>query len=102
MKEHGKLAYMKGILRSYPKIRVKPPEKRTRSEQRRVEIVESVLEMVDQMPDARNKRKIIEIVYFNKSYTLQGAALQIPVGERTAQRWNAQVMDAVEKIMDLP
>lgn len=102
MKKGGKSAYIREVLRDYPKICAKLPEKRTRNEQRRVEIVESVLETVDQMPDARSKRKIIEIVYFKKSYTLQGAALQIPVGERTAQRWNAQIMDAVEKIMDLP
>ena len=102
MKKRGKLAYMREILRGYPEIRAKPPEERTRNEQRRVEIVESVLEMVDHMPDAQSKRKIIEMVYFKKSHTLYGGALEIPAGSRTAERWNAQIMSAVEEIMDLP
>lgn len=102
MKKGGKSAYIREVLRDYPKICEKLPEKRSKNEQRRFETVNALLETVDQMPDARSKRKIIEIVYFKKSHTLQGAALQISVGERTAQRWNAQIMDAVEKIMDLP
>ncbi|MFR4979044.1 MAG: hypothetical protein ACLUDG_09005 [Butyricicoccus sp.] len=102
MKEHGKLAYMKGILRSYPKIRVKPPEKRTRSEQRRVEIVESVLDAVSHMPDAQSRRKIIDLVYFQQVHTLRGAALQIPVSERTAARWNGQLMELIEETAALP
>lgn len=102
MKERGKLAYMKGILRSYPEIRAKPPKERTRNEQRRLEIVESVLDAVDHMPDAQSKRKIIEMVYFKKSHTLHGAAMEIPVGSRTVDRWNARIMSAVKEIMDLP
>ena len=93
MKERGKLAYMKGILRSYPEIRAKPPKERTRNEQRRLEIVESVLDAVDHMP---------EMVYFKKSHTLHGAAMEIPVGSRTVDRWNARIMSAVKEIMDLP
>lgn len=64
--------------------------------------MESVLEMVERMSDARNKRKIVEMVYFKKSHTLHGAAMEIPVGSRTVDRWNARIMSAVKEIMDLP
>ncbi len=102
MRNGGKRAYIQEVLRDYPKICAKPPEKRTRNEQRRVEIVKSVLEMIERMPEAGNKRKIVEMVYFKKSHTLHGGALEIPVGSRTVDRWNAQIMSAVEEIMDLP
>lgn len=101
MKERGKLAYMKGILRSYPEIRAKPPEKRTRNEQRRFDAVSALLTQVDRMEDAGCKRKLIDIVYFKRSHTLCGAAMQIPVCERTAQAWNAEFMDAMSQIIDL-
>ena len=101
MKKRGKLAYMREILRGYPEIRAKPPEERTRNEQRRLEIVESVLDAVDHMPGAYDKRKLIEMAYFRNSHTLHGAALNIPIGQRTAERWNAQIMHVVEEIMDL-
>lgn len=102
MKERGKLAYMKGILRSYPKIKAKPLGKRTRNEQRRFEIVSAVLDTVDHMEYARDKRKFIDMVYFKQSHNIEGAALRIPVGKRTTERWNAQIMSVVEEIMGLP
>lgn len=98
----GKRAYIREILRDYPEICKKLPEKRTRNEQRRVEIVKGVLEMIERMSDARSKKKIVEMVYFRKSHTLHGAAMEIPVASRTVDRWNGQIMRAVEEIMDLP
>lgn len=94
-------AYIKNILQSYPKIRAKRPEERTRNEQRRFDAVSALLTQVDRMEDAGYKRKLIDIVYFKRSHTLCGAAMQIPVCERTAQAWNAEFMDAMSQIIDL-
>lgn len=102
MKKGGKSAYIREVLRDYPKICKKIPEKRTRNEQRRFEVVNAVLDMVDHMEDARDKRKFIDMVYFRQSHNIQGAALCIPVGKRTAERWNSQILGAVDEIMDLP
>lgn len=102
MRKRGKLAYMREILKNYPEIIGKSPTERTRNEQRRAEIVNRALDAVQHMPNAGSRRKVIELVYFEESYTLYGAALQIPVGERTAQRWNAELMDTISEIMDLP
>lgn len=102
MRKRGKLAYIRELLKNYPEILSKPCEDWTRNEQRRIEIVNQALDTVQYMPDAQNRRKIIDLVYFQKAYTLYGAALKIPVGERTAQRWNADLMGVITEIMDLP
>ncbi len=101
MKKGGKREYIKEILWSYPKICAKPWEKRTRNEQRRFETVNALLDMVDRMEDARDKRKFMDMVYFRQSHNIQGAALRIPVGKRTVERWNSQILGAVDEIMDL-
>ena len=93
--------YIKKVLRSYPAICKKPPDQRTRNERRRVDSVQQLLEMTDFAKHAAHKRKMIELVYFRQSHTLAGAAMQIPVGERTAQKWNAQVIETLAQIMDL-
>lgn len=77
-------------------------EKRTRNEQRRVERIHAVLDQVDHMQDAMSRRKIIDMVYFQQTHKLYGAALCIPVGKRTAERWNAQLIVLVEQEFDLP
>lgn len=102
MKQNGKRAYIRDILNDYPHIYAKPHEQRTENEQRRIAIVNSVLEVVEHMPDARSKRKFIDMVYFKKSHTLQGAALNIPIGYRTAIRWNAHIIELMGEEMQLP
>lgn len=93
--------YIKKVLQAYPDICKKPPDQRTRNERRRVDSVQQLLEMTDFTKHAAHKRKLIELVYFRQSHTLAGAAMQIPVGERTAQKWNAQVIETLAQIMDL-
>lgn len=102
MRKRGRLAYVREILKNYPEIIEKPQTEWTRNEQRRVEIVNRALDTVQHMKYAENRQKIIDLVYFRQEYTLYGAALEIPIGERTAQRWNAELMDTISQIMDLP
>ncbi|MDO4669740.1 MAG: hypothetical protein Q4A63_07965 [Butyricicoccus pullicaecorum] len=93
--------YIKRVLRSYPAICKKPLDQRTRNERRRVDSVKQLSEFMEFTDHAADKRKIIELVYFRQSHTLAGAAMQIPVGERTAQKWNAQIIETLAQIMDL-
>lgn len=93
---------MREILHNYPEILEKPPDGWSRNESRRVQIVQQALACVERMPDGRNRCKLIDLVYFRNRYTLSGAAFQIPIGERTAQRWNAQLMELMAEQMDLP
>ncbi|WP_278347493.1 hypothetical protein [Helicobacter pullorum] len=100
MRKRGKLAYIREILQSYPEIKKK--QIRTRQEQRRVDIVEQVLDNVAKMNYANSRLKIIKMMYFDRSHTLYGAALHIPIGRRTAEKWNTELMEMVEQEIDLP
>ncbi len=100
MRKRGKLAYIREILQSYPEIKNK--QIKTAQEQRRVDIVEQALESIGKMKYSNSKLQIIKMVYFDRSHTLYGAALQIPVSERTAQRWNTEVMELIAEKMNLP
>ena len=100
MRKRGKLAYIREILQSYPEIKNK--QIKTEQEQRRVDIVEQTLESIGKMKYSNSKLQIIKMVYFDRSHTLYGAALQIPVSERTAQRWNTEVMELIAEKMNLP
>lgn len=100
LRKRGKLAYIREILQSYPEIKNK--QIKTEQEQRRVDIVEQTLESIGKMKYSNSKLQIIKMVYFDRSHTLYGAALQIPVSERTAQRWNTEVMELIAEKMNLP
>lgn len=93
--------YIKKVLQAYPDICKKPPDQRTRNERRRVDSVKQLLEFMEFTDHAADKRKIIDLVYFRQSHTLAGAAMRIRVGERTAQTWNAQIIELMAQIMDL-
>lgn len=94
--------YIKRMLKSYPEIKRKPPEQRMRNEQRRVDAVDGVISLVEHMEDGEKITTLIKRVYFDKTHTLYGAAVLVPVSERTAQRWNKQVIQMMVKILDLP
>ncbi len=102
MRKRGKLAYLREILHNYPEIIAKPEPLWSPNESRRVQIVRQTLDIIDHMPDSRSRRKLIDLTYFSHRYTLGGAAFQIPVSERTAQRWNAELMRLMAEQMDLP
>ena len=99
---HARKTYMRSILNSYPDICNKPPEQRTRNEQRRVDLVYTVLDAVEHMPDAAKRRALIDMVYFQQSHGLVKAAVQIPIDRRTAEKWNAEVIEVMIDTMQLP
>lgn len=124
--------YTKKIIRSYPKLERKldsvgetlcvpaygasgghgggtsnPVERAvvdrlTDQEQRRYDAVRAALEETGRMRDGQQRIRMIERVYFKRSHTLYGAALEVPVSERTAKRWNAGFIKLVAEKLDLP
>ena len=46
--------------------------------------------------------ELIDRVYWKRSHTLFGAAMCVPVSERTAHSWNSEFIRLVEKYLDLP
>ena len=110
--------YTKRIIRSYPALRRKAesvgdipctpaygasgghssggsPVKRavvdrlTDKEQRRYDAVRAAISATETMKHGHQRMELIDRVYWKRSHTLYGAAMCVPVSERTAHTWNA-------------
>lgn len=97
----GRRAYMREILKEYPKAKKKPPEERTDKENRLVDIVDRTLSEIERMKDGRHRVELIRLTYFDRSHTLYGAAMTIPVSRRQAEKWNAQFMEVLSEKLGL-
>lgn len=58
------------------------------TQQRRLDAVEQALDISSQLTSGPSRVKMIELVYFTKRYTVEGAAMQIPISVRQAWSWN--------------
>ena len=123
--------YTKRIIRSYPALRRKaesvgdipctpaygasgshssggsPVERAvvdrlTDKEQRRYDAVRAAISATETMKHGHQRMELIDRVYWKRSHTLYGAAMCVPVSERTAHTWNAEFIRLVEKYLDLP
>lgn len=97
----GRRAYMREILREYPRAKKKPPGDRTDKENRLVDIVDRTLAEIERMRDGRHRVELIRLTYFDRSHTLCGAAMTIPVSERQAKKWNNVLMMVMAEKMQL-
>ena len=97
----GRRAYKREILREYPRAKKKPAGDRTSRENRLVEIVDDTLAEIERMRDGRHRVELIRLTYFDRSHTLYGAAMAIPISERQAKRWNDALMRMMSEKMHL-
>ena len=74
----------------------------TDKEQRRYDAVRAAISETERMKHGRQRMELIDRVYWKRSHTLYGAAMCVPVSERTAHTWNAEFIRIVEKYLDLP
>lgn len=58
------------------------------TQQRRLDAVESALSISSQLTSGLSRVKLIELVYFTRRFTIEGAAMQIPCSVQTAWTWN--------------
>lgn len=82
---YGWWGYAKHMTRRYPD-RVNEDERMA---------VEAALAETERMRDGRARLAVVELVLFRGTHNLAGAALQVPVSERTAQRWHGEFLRAV-------
>lgn len=55
-----------------------------------VAAVEAAIEDTKQLIDGTERLRLIDLVLWKRTHTLQGAAMVIYVSERTAQEWHRQ------------
>lgn len=80
-------SYVKGILRRYPGD-VNENEKNA--------VLEAIKE-TSELETGKDRLRIIECVYFKKTKTLIGAAMDVPCSDRTAQRYHADFLRLVAR-----
>ena len=70
-----------------------------RQEQRELEAVEAAIQETAMLPDGEIRLSIVELVFWRQSHTLQGAANQVHLSYRSAQRrQNAFIWVVAEKL----
>ncbi len=67
------------------------------NKQREYEAVRRAVEATERMNASRDRLQIIDLVFWKKSHTLDGAALTIPCSYQTAQRYHADFIHQVAK-----
>ena len=73
-----------------------------RNKQRRLEAVQQAIRETERRPNGTHRLRVVELVYFKRSHTLQGAALMVPCSYRTAKRWHRDFICQVARNLDLP
>lgn len=84
---YGWWSYMKYIIRHYP----------DHTNENETSAVAAAIAETERMSAGSDRLKIAKMVLLDGSHTLAGAALQIPVSERTAQRYHADFIRCVGK-----
>ena len=60
------------------------------TKQREYEAVRRAIAATERMSASRDRIKVIELVFWKRSHTLDGAALMIPCSYRTARRYHSE------------
>jgi len=84
--------YAKNIIRQYPARLARPPGSLRQKEQ--LAVAAAVAE-TEAMPEGAGRLKIIRLVYWDKSHTVEGAGMTVPVSPRTAWGWHGEFVRCV-------
>jgi hypothetical protein len=70
-------------------------------EQREYDAVLSAITETKMKPDGHERIKMIDLVFWRRSHTLQGAAIKCNVSGRTARRWHTEFIKATAQYYGL-
>lgn len=72
-----------------------------REEQRELEAVEGAINMTKRLADGQERLKLIDMVFWRKTHTLQGAAMACNVSYSTAKRWHNKFIESTARSFGL-
>lgn len=72
--------YVKGMLRRYP----------TKTNGSETAAISRAIEKTKKLADGEKRISVIEMVYFKKTHTLQGAALMVNYSQAVILKWHQQ------------
>ena len=71
------------------------------TKQREYEAVRRAISTTERYPNGRDRLKIVKLVLWDRSHTLEGAALMVPCSGITAKRWHGEFIILVAKYYGL-
>lgn len=92
-------SYIQEIVREYP--RKDDSQKVSTVAEREDDAVQEALEATEHMTDGQNRLKLIRLIHWDRTHTLDGAALVIPCSRRTAAYWQREFFEMVARNRDL-
>lgn len=91
---YGWWGYVRWVIRKYPERENQTLEGVEKKEQ---EAVEAAVKEFLNNENGQEKLKVVQLVMFNKTHTLEGAAMVVPCSYETAKRWVQQFIRLVAK-----
>lgn len=91
-------AYIKSIVREYP---ARQGANLHGVALREYEAVRDAVDATERMTDALARMSIIRLVHFDRTHTLEGAALTVPCDRATAARWQRRFFEDVARNRNL-
>lgn len=82
--------YVKWMIRVYEVDRHIADKKKRKLTDGEFSAVEDAIEETKQRIDGAERLRLIDLVLWKRTHTLQGAAMVVYVSERTAQEWHRQ------------
>ena len=90
--------YIKAIVRAYPGQR---SSELSGVALRELEAVRKAVDATMMMDGGANRLKVISMVHWERTWTLERAALEVPCGYATAARWQRKFFEEVARNRDL-
>lgn len=59
--------------------------------------VKKAIDATEAMPNGNARMRLIQMIHWDKTFTLEGAALQIPCDRATAARWQRRFFEEVAR-----
>lgn len=91
-------AYIKAIVQAYP---ARQDVNLRGVALREYEAVRDAVDATERMTDAVSRMSVIRLVHFERTHTLEGAALTIPCDRATAARWQRRFFEEVARNRNL-
>ena len=92
------LGYVRYMVRKYPEWnKIRQSRELTRTESMGWSAVQIAVDCTERMENGSDRLKVIRIVHWNRTRTLEGAALMIPCSRRTAARWQRNFFEEVAR-----
>lgn len=90
---------VKVTVREYCRIRY---IERDEGQERRYRAVQAAIDSTERRNDGESRMRLLRMLYWPGTHTIEGAALQIPCSVRTAKYWVRDFLREVEVNLDLP